>query len=143
MEDRKEKKAPEVASLRIGPLIDDLDVSVTCLRNLLKVPSENRSAEWGHHCCTYSRFVHVRVWMECPSRESLIRNVIPLLKKIKKELLELCDRDDISEGDRQRIAAYAANFRMRIRNIENNYMKQKPSAFLPDEQLWDREPPSK
>ena len=112
------------------------------LKSMLDVPVEKRDMVWAHDLCTCSRFVHVNVWRFCPEPRVVEREIIPLLKQSQKELSALRARRDLREGEKKKISEYGANARLRLRNIEQNYVRGKRSAFLPTDKLWKKEPPA-
>ena len=117
-----------------------LKLSIAKMESLMKVVKEQRDAAWAHDVCTTSRMVHLNVWRFCPDRKYVRDTVIPLLKKAKKNLLELCESKRL-EGVRTKIFEYAENDRFRILNLERNYLNCRPSAFRPGHKLsvWESE----
>ena len=109
----------------------NLTSCVAEMKDLLS--SEIHNLNSAHQVCTASRMIHIGVWVECPSKEYVTNTVLPLLKKAEESLVAL--GEDVLEGDeRRKVARYANNDRARFRNIKENYLEGKPSAFAPDNQ---------
>lgn len=119
-----------------------MSVELSCweMEKLLAIPKGRRDAGWAHDVCTKSRFLHINVWRFCARRDQVAREVIPLLKKARKELLSLLNNRGF-KGNRDKVREYVANDEKRIENLEKTYLQGKPSAFIPNHKL--SEPPAK
>ncbi|MBL7146850.1 MAG: hypothetical protein ISS76_21615 [Phycisphaerae bacterium] len=116
-----------------------LKLSIVKMESLMKVPVKERDVKWAHEVCTTSRMVHLNVWRFCPDREYVKDMVIPLLKKAQDSLLKLCMSKHLEEETKKKISDYAENDGFRAKNLEQNYLHCKPSAFRPGDKLsvWE------
>ena len=112
------------------------ELSVKQMRSLLALSEDDRNMDWAHDVCTMSRFVHINVWKFCAPREYVRTQVIPLLENAKKQLLNLANMKGF---DTSKILDYAENDTARIKNLKDNYLEQKPSAFRPGDKLSEPE----
>lgn len=110
-----------------------LVLSIERLESLIMVPVDKRDVRWAHQICTASRFVHINVWRFAPERKQA-RDIIKLLQRARKELLSMVNSGDFDK-DKEEIETYNENVGRRIRNVEENYLAGKPSAFVPDHKL--------
>jgi len=110
-----------------------LVLSIERLESLIMVPVDKWDAEWAREVCTASRFVHLNVWIFTPKREQA-RDIIKLLQRARKDLLSMVNSGDFDK-DKKVIEPYIENVGGRIRNLKENYLVGKPSAFVPDDKL--------
>lgn len=121
-------------------LLLNIALSIAKMQSLLSMPKENRQImQWAHDVCTTSRFIHICVWKFCPEHDYVRLTVIPLLMTAMKELLTAKDSSGLDEPQKKQIALYVENDELRLRNIEENYLKCRPSAFVPDNKLSELE----
>lgn len=97
--------------------------------------NEQGRMTWARDVCIGSRSIHVATWRFCPPREFVTETVLPLLLCAQKKLSELVGVKDLSSEDRKKLKTYARNLDLRIRNISDNYLRGRPSAFIPDDTL--------
>lgn len=104
---------------------------------LLEESKERRNLKWAHRVCTFSRFIHIDVWRFCPGHEHTINKIIPLLRKAQEECLTLLDSQQLREDEKKEVTHYIKNVKDRIRNLEENYLQGKHSAFRPGHTLTE------
>jgi len=110
-------------------------LSVITLRDLIERDEELWNAEWSHDVCTAGRFVHIDVWTRFLGKDYVESTVIPLLEKAKEKLLKFKSHEGLSPNDIARIKVYIENNARRTKNIRENYLKAKPSAFTPEDKI--------
>lgn len=118
--------------------IVDLDVGVFRLRSALEVPLEDRKVKWGRRGCINSRFVHKNIWKSRPEKARVEQEIIPLLRETKEAVITLCF-EYCKENKKKKLVEYARNIALRIANLEENYLNDKPSDFAPDDRLVKEE----
>ncbi len=112
-----------------------IDSSIQNLKSLIEARESGRNPDWAHAVCTASRFIHVYVWRECPPREYVKSEVVPLLKEAEKAIRVLADSGAYDEETEHVLGVYADNDALRIKNIEENYLLGRLSAFRPEEKI--------
>lgn len=116
-----------------------LQQSIAKISFLLEVPDEKRDMKWAHDMCTASRFIHLDVWKFCSEHKCVEDTVIPLLgDKIPKAVNAMLKKN-FSEKEKKEISVYLKNVELRKNNLEMNYLKGKPSAFVPDSMISEWE----
>lgn len=123
-------------SLRLS--IADLDLAVQDLRSAFCVPPEKRGVAWAGGRCVDTRFVHKNVWKFRPNKKDVESQIIPLLRDTKEAVIAMC-LGDYNEDERKRLVVYARNIGLRLANLEENYLRDKPSDFAPDDRLDNEE----
>lgn len=103
------------------------------------VLADERGVEWGHDVCTCSRFVHINTWKSCSDRDCVKKEVIPLLTRARDDVLAAREGGGGSCADKKKLTEYADNIETRIKNIANNYMQGKSSAFVPKDKISEWE----
>jgi hypothetical protein len=113
-----------------------VSVAVERTKNVLARGENSRDPmRWAHDVCTASRAVHVGVWRFCPEQMYVEEKVLPLLHSAHEKLHSLLKGNDLTAADKEKVATYATNVELRMRNISGNYLKGKPSAFIPEDKL--------
>ena len=110
-------------------------LSVKNMESLLAARGEKRNMRWAHDVCTASRFVHIDVWRFCAKYNYVENTILPLLKRAITELLAQLDSESLEDAEKETIASYVKNDDDRIKNLKENYLQGKPSAFRPDDTL--------
>ena len=115
----------------------DLELSLARLSSGLDTPAEDRRFEWAQERCIFSRYVHKNVWKFRPDKKRVEEEIIPLLYRTKEAVITMC-LNGFSEEEKRKLVKYARNISVRIINIEENYLNDRPSDFAPDA-LLDKE----
>jgi hypothetical protein len=97
--------------------------------------NEKGRMTWARNVCIESRSVHVATWRFCPPRDFVAETALPLLLRAQKKLRELVGIKDLPNEEREKLETYSRNLELRIRNIAENYLHGRPSAFIPDDKL--------
>jgi len=114
-------------------------LSVRTMQSLLARPAEERDMQWAHEVCTASRFIHLDVWRFCAKYDYAEGTILPLLKEARSQLLALRDADILEDADRNIIDSYVKNDYDRMKNLRDNYLQGRASAFRPDDLLSEPE----
>lgn len=115
----------------------DLDTGVSRLRKGLDVPPNKRGMKWSSSRCVYSRFVHKNIWEVHPEKDR-VEGIVQLLRKTRAAVITACFAKT-SHDEREKLIIYARNIGLRIVNLEENYLKDKPSDFARDDNLVQEE----
>lgn len=97
--------------------------------------SKKIDMEVAHELCTVSRFLHIYVWTRQTGPEETQR-AITLMTRISCTLEGFCETEAMLDNEAKgRLPEYMENNRRRIANITDNYLYDKPSAFLPEDKI--------
>jgi len=123
--------------MAIDAAFADLDVGVSRLQVGLDVPTKKRSIKWASKRCVYSRFVHKNIWEVCPDNRR-VEEILDLLRSTRSAIITMCFGKVTSE-EREKLILYIRNIGLRIINLEENYLNDKPSDFAPTDKLIEEE----
>lgn len=113
----------------------DLGVAIECLRSLLKIPRRERGVGWAHEVCTYSRYIHINIWSDRPSINYVKNEILDkLLKNATSQTEVLGKLDRFNEVERNEIMHFNQNDKLRVKNLEENFLNGLPSDFDPAEE---------
>lgn len=122
-----------------------IELSVRKMKSLLDSLSKKSNAErriimqLAHDVCTASRFIHLDTWRFCAKYKYVKDTILPTLERAKRELTALLDSESLEKVDKEIISSYIENDKDRIKNLRENYLQGKPSAFRPDHMLSEPE----
>ncbi len=115
----------------------DLDSAVSRLKTGLELPPDRRGMTWASRRCVYSRFVHKNIWEARPEKEK-VRQIVDLLRETQNAVIRKCFQETNPEA-KEKLVMYARNIGLRIINLEENYLQDRPSDFAPDDRLKEEE----
>lgn len=96
-------------------------------------PSEEK-IEWAHFLCTYTRFIHLRTWLDSEPIMKVQDAYVPQFHLADESIGELLERKKefgFSRTQVEKLKRYRKNLNARKMNLENNYCQGKDSAFDP------------
>lgn len=95
------------------------------------IPSEKRDLGWVKEVCRHSKLIHINVWRFYVERWYVEHKVLPLLNKIIGEIAALGKRKSGKSG----LDVYGSNVAKRVKNLKENYLEGKRSAFVPGDKI--------
>ena len=104
-------------------------LSIRRLDSKLRQELDKRGVKWAQDVCTASRSVHVDVWRDCPEREYVYENVIPLLELARNELFAMVNCTNLPNETRDIFFTEIRNIEWRISNIREKYLGEESSGF--------------
>ena len=114
--------------------VADLDLAARECEAALEVSQEYRHIEWASGRCVNTRFVHKHIWKSRPRKDYVKSKIIPLLKTTRDAIIAI-RFDNYKQDEKERLVVYARNIALRIVNLEENYLLDRPSDFAPDDRL--------
>ena len=86
--------------------------------------------------CQASKNLHADVWAHCFTDKFVTEVVLKLLEGALEHIAALeRNQEEVLDYDPELVISYKDNIKDRIANITENYLKRKPSLFLPQDKL--------
>ena len=113
----------------------NVDLAIACLRaavasKLSKSASVEAKMLFCHYLCTYSRYVHLCVWVFRVPVNRVSQEVIPLLVKCLTYLRLIAKSEELTNKQSKKLGDYANHVEARVDDLKVRCLKGVPSSGI-------------